>query len=83
MGSTKDMDQLVKRLKKLNVPVRSSNSSHWIVECPNGGTVVISRTPSSWRTLRNTKADLQRNGIRLNNNGDRQWNHRPTPPKPS
>lgn len=65
MGSTKDTKDLVKKLRKKKIRVEPS-ARHFIVTCPNGESVIIAKTPSNWRTLRNTKADLKRNGININ-----------------
>lgn len=64
MGTTKDTKKLVKQLKKRKIPVNPS-SRHLIVICPNGQSVTIAKTPSDWRSIRNTKADLKRNGVNL------------------
>lgn len=65
MGTTKDVKQLIRYLKKQKIPVQPLRN-HLAVVCPNGETVTIATTPGNWRTLRNAKADLKRNGINLN-----------------
>lgn len=64
MGTAKDTNKLVRQLKKNKIPV-DPNGKHITVFCPNGKSVTIARTPSDWRSLRNAKADLKRNGVDL------------------
>jgi hypothetical protein len=46
--------------------VRRAKTNHWIFLAPDGvGTAWMPSTPSDHRTIRNTKADLRRMGLRI------------------
>jgi predicted RNA binding protein YcfA (HicA-like mRNA interferase family) len=63
--SSKDTRQLLTELRKQGWAVKLAGSGHWRVTSPSGETITVPATPQSWRSLRNTRAELRRAGARL------------------
>jgi hypothetical protein len=64
MSAKRDVDQLVKQVKKLGHDVEATGSGHWKVFAP-GGVVFISATPRGPKALHAARGDLRRNGVTL------------------
>lgn len=62
--STKDTRQLIRRLRRQGFRVRFGGSGHYRVTGPDGQTITMPSTPSSYRGLRNALAWLRRIGAR-------------------
>lgn len=63
--SRKETGQLLAELRRQGFTVRLGGSGHWRVTSPGGETVTVPATPKSWRSLRNTRAELRRIGADL------------------
>ncbi|MDX3570801.1 hypothetical protein [Streptomyces sp. ID05-47C] len=61
----KDTRQLLAKLREQGFTVRRGGSGHYRVSAPCGETVTVPATPKSWRSLRNTRAELRRFGAVL------------------
>jgi hypothetical protein len=60
-----DTRLLLKRLRAQGFEIRRGGSGHYRATAPCGETVTIPATPKSWRSLRNTRAELRRFGAVL------------------
>ena len=60
----KDVERLIKEVEDNGYTVKRTKKSHYVVYCPNG-LYVISSTPSSYSTLRKSRAGLKRYGVKL------------------
>jgi len=62
-GNAKDINKLIKSLKKLGVEIR--DGKHWIVYPPIGDPISIPKTPSSRHALKVAKRRLRNGGIKV------------------
>lgn len=60
--SKRDMQQLLRRLRRAGYAVEKRSTGHVCVNTP-GGPVFGAATPSDWRAFRNFIADLKKRGV--------------------
>lgn len=61
----KDTRQLLAKLREQGFEIWRGGSGHFRAKAPCGETVTVPATPRSWRSLRNTRAELRRFGAVL------------------
>lgn len=64
-GKTREMTRLVRTLRKQGIEVTVGGGGHYRVDLPGGGTMFLPRSPSDYRSLRNVRAQLRREGVEL------------------
>ncbi len=64
ISGKRDMEQLVKRVRRLGHEVEISRGCHYKVFAPDG-IVFISYTPGDRRALAEAVSDLRRNGVNV------------------
>lgn len=63
--STKDMRQLLRRVRSQGFTWRRARSGHYRVRAPDGREVTVASSPRGSRALRDARADLRRLGAHL------------------
>jgi hypothetical protein len=61
----RELEQLLNEARALGATVTKTRSGHYRVLVPGGGIVICPRTPSDWRSVLNTRADLRKAGLAL------------------
>lgn len=64
-GSSPELRQLVRRLRKLGIAVEHTGGQHLRVLAPGGTVVLPSTTSLNGRKLKNAVAELRRHGVPL------------------
>lgn len=65
MGSRKETEQLLTCIRKAGGTLRRSGSGHWKVYLDGRMITTIASSPSDGRSLRNVRAVLRREGMRV------------------
>lgn len=65
-GYRKDVDEVLRKLRRLGVSVERTRGNHWKATLPGCQPVILARNPTDFRVFRNSLADIKRNlGITL------------------
>jgi hypothetical protein len=59
----RELKALVQRAEELGCAVSLTRGNHLRIDVPGGGCVHTSSTPSDWRSVKNTRAQLRRAGL--------------------
>lgn len=59
---SREIDSLVKELRKQGWTCTKTKRSHWRLASPTGGLTFCPSTPSDHRSIANTRADVRRLG---------------------
>lgn len=65
MSGSKDFRQLLRRCRDLGCEIGVTRGEHIKITCPNGAVVITASTASDWRSIKNLRASLRRNGVRV------------------
>ncbi|CAB4203540.1 hypothetical protein UFOVP1382_153 [uncultured Caudovirales phage] len=60
----REVDALVKQIRRLGFTVDKTGAGHWRVASPSGP-IFMPSTPSDWRAVKNMRAALRRAGIAI------------------
>lgn len=62
MGASmnKEVEKIVRELRKRGCEVRQTGSGHWRVTREGWQAITIAKTPSTYRTMLNIRADVKR-----------------------
>jgi predicted RNA binding protein YcfA (HicA-like mRNA interferase family) len=55
-----DLAKLLRQASACGWQLSRTRGGHWLLRHPSGAVVVTSGSPSDWRTLRNTRAQMRR-----------------------
>lgn len=59
----RDVQDILALVKAKGCEVTLTRNGHYKVLVPGGGLVVVPRTPSDWRSIRNIRSDFRKAGV--------------------
>lgn len=83
MSHAHDMKQLMRQVRGAGYITQLSSGGHWLVLDPSDRHLLVSasQTPSDYRSIRNTVAELRRAGVDLNGTAKRYLEDQPGEPR--